>query len=295
MKLTIKFLLMLLIVANCSNSDKNLLTGAGIIEGTEIIVRSKANGQLQNLYVKEGSQLKTDEKIAQIEIDKLQISKQQTMAGLEELNFHMLNAKNSIVQAKENYVTIQKQYNRIKNLFQNNSATQQQFDEIDIKYKTADTQLKIAQNSLNALEMKKKQLESGLQLIESQIDDASIKSPCDGIVVDKFIEQGELVNTGMPIVAIADLSNLWIKMYVTELELGFVKLNSTADVFIDSYPDQPFTGQIIWISPKAEFTPKNVQTKEARADLVYAVKIEIKNPEGKLKIGMPADIKVKKL
>ncbi|MCI0495071.1 efflux RND transporter periplasmic adaptor subunit, partial [candidate division KSB1 bacterium] len=128
---------------------------------------------------------------------------------------------------------------------------------------------------------------------ESQMRDARIPSPIEGTVTEKYVEQGEIARPGGPVVSLADLQNMWIKIYFKETELGKIKLNGNADIQISSYPDRTFAGRIAWISPKAEFTPKNVQTKDARADLVYAVKIEVKNPEGILKIGMPADVVLK--
>jgi len=284
----------ILLIVTCSNNNKQYLTGSGVLEGTEIIVSAKGNGQILNLRIDEGDEVQPGDTLAFLDVEKLIIQREQMNAALEESNFQLKNANQGISQAQENFDNIQKRYTRIKALYENGTATQQQMDDIDTQYKTAQTQLTSAQTSLQALKMKQKQIEANLKLIESQINDGIIISPATGIVVDKFLEQGEMIGLGLPLAAIADLSNLWIKLYVTETELGFVKLHTKADISIDSFPDKAFSGEVVWISPKAEFTPKNVQTKEARADLVYAVKIAVPNPDGIFKIGMPADIKLKK-
>ena len=167
-------------------------------------------------------------------------------------------------------------------------------DDTETQYKNSKTQLLSARTNLKAVGMKKKQIKARLKLIDSQIDDCTILCPASGVVIEKHMEQGELVAAGTPLITIADLQNLWIKLYVPEPDLGYVKLGSNANIRIDSYKDKVINGKIVWISPKAEFTPHNVQTQDARADLVYAVKVAVPNPEGILKIGMPADIEVQK-
>ena len=291
-KMTVYFILLIMIT--CSKSDKNYLTGSGVFEGSEINISSKMSGQISQLFVDEGDEVQQGDILAQIDVEKLLLQKEQIEAGLAETIFHIQNAKDAISQADENYQNIEKRYQRIKALHENGSATQQQMDDIDTQYKAVKTQLSSSKTSLQVVEMKKKQIEANLKLVESQINDGSITSPTAGIVIDKYMEQGEIIGTGMPLLTIADLANLWIKLYVTETELGFVNLGATAEIKIDTYLEKRFSGKVVWISPKAEFTPKNVQTKEARADLVYAVKISVPNPDGILKIGMPADIFLKK-
>ncbi len=274
----------------CDRKNNNRITGSGTLEATEITISSKNNGQVLDLLVKEGDQVQIGSLIAVIDTEKLVLQKEQIEAGLAEVIYYISNAREGINLAQEQYLNIKKKYERIKTLQQEGSATQQQLDDVETMYNQSQTQLKTAESSLKASEMKRQQIEANLKLIQSQIDDATITSPVSGIVINKFIEKGETVAMGLPIVTIADLKNLWIKLYVTGPELGFIKLAGKADIMVDSFPGRKFEGTIVWISSKAEFTPKNIQTKEARADLVYAVKIEISNPDLLLKIGMPADI-----
>lgn len=128
-----------------------------------------------------------------------------------------------------------------------------------------------------------------IELLQSQINDAIVKSPISGIITTKAVEVGELVSLGMTIFVVSDLSKVYLTIYVSEAMLGKVKLGQIADVSIDSYPNRIFKGKVVYISPEAEFTPKNIQTKDERLKLVYGVKIEIENTDNALKAGMPAD------
>jgi len=290
----VNILLPLFWALSCGNVSNDSITGSGVIEGIEIIVSSRANGQIIDFSVKEGDLVQKDDALGKIDDEKLLLQKEQLQAGLEEIQFGIQTARANIASAKVNYSNIKKQYERFQALIKDGSATQQQLDTIEIQYNNADAQLKSVKNNLQALEMKKRQVEVQLKLADSQLDDCQIKSPITGIILEKYKERGEFVAAGLPVFSVADLEYLWIKLYIAETDLCFVKLGDSAEIFIDSFPDRAFEGNIVWISQKAEFTPHNVQTKEARTDLVYAVKIEVANPEGILKIGMPADIEVKK-
>lgn len=278
----------------CSGNKNGHLTGSGVLEGTEIVISSQSSGQITKLAVDEGDELQKDESIAEIDTELLRIQSEQVENSLIEIDYNILNARAAISQAETQFENVHRRYQRIKALYENNAATKQQMDDAETQDQTIAAGLTQARNTLNALLARKKQVESNLQLNRKRIGDAHIKSPIQGIVIDKFIEQGEMVTLGSPLVIIADLSALWIKLYIKEDELGFVNLGNMAEISIDSFPDRIFTGKVVWISQKAEFTPKNVQTKDARADLVYAVKISVPNESGILKIGMPADISLRK-
>jgi len=275
---------------NCEKNNNNQITGSGVLEATEITISSKSNGQVLDLLVKEGDEIQVGSVIAVIDTEKLVLQKEQVKAGLAEINYHISTAREAINLAEEQFENVKKKYERIKKLQNEGAATQQQLDDVETLYNQSQTQLKTTESNLKAARMKKQQIEASLKLIQSQIDDATITTPVSGIVINKFIEKGENVAMGIPIVTIADLSKLWIKLYVTAPQLGFIQLGEKAEIRVDSFPEQRFEGNIIWISSKAEFTPKNIQTEEARADLVYAVKIDVPNPDLLLKIGMPADI-----
>lgn len=278
---------------SCSNNKTNELAGSGTLEATEVLVSARLAGTIIALPVHEGETIQMNQMIAQIDTEKIFLQKKQLLAGWNELKLNLQNAQRAVDLAKDNLANVEKKYLRIKSLLNDNSVTQQQYDDMETAYKAAQTQYDNAATSLKALRAKEEQISVQIELLESQLRDAKITAPIQGTVIEKYVEQGEIARPGGPVVSLADLQNMWIKIYFKETELGKIKLNGDAELKISSYPDRIFPGRISWISPKAEFTPKNVQTKDARADLVYAVKIEVKNPDGILKIGMPADVVLK--
>jgi len=281
---------LLSLTIHCSQQNDQRLFGSGTLEATEVLVRSKSVGDIISMNFSEGDHIQMEAVIAQIDTEKLALQKLQLLAGLEELELNLLNARRAVTLAEDQHQNIDKKYIRLKALFEQQSITEQQLDDVDMALKAATTQLQNARTSLQALQAKRKQIEAQLQLLITQIQDATVKAPMAGVIIAKYVQKGEVVNAGTPIVNLADLENLWIRVYLTTNEVGRLKLGSSATLKMDAFPKKNFKGKVTWISPQAEFTPKNVQTKEARADLVYAVKVEIKNPQGELKIGMPADV-----
>ena len=149
--------------------------------------------------------------------------------------------------------------------------------------------LALRQQDVRVAEAAVREAQANVRRLETQVAELKVFAPLDATVLTKAVEAGEVVAAGKPLVLLGDLDHPWIKIYVPETQLGKVRLGAAARVLVDSFPNQPFQGRVSWISDQAEFTPKNVQTAEERVNLVYAVKITIKNAERKLKAGMPAD------
>jgi HlyD family secretion protein len=157
---------------------------------------------------------------------------------------------------------------RIKDLYNTGSVSQKEYDNVTTAYRVA----------LSAYEQ-----------INATIDNAVLVSPINGVVLEKDLEIGEIAFPGTPVLTIADITDIWIKIYVSEIEIGRVKLGQRAFVSVDSYPHRQFPGKVVMISDKAEFTPKTIETKDERVKLMFAVKIAVQNPKQELKPGMPAD------
>jgi HlyD family secretion protein len=153
--------------------------------------------------------------------------------------------------------------------------------------KENNTQVIIAEKNLDVVKTQ-------LELYKEQLDELNITSPIDGIILNKFAEEGEYLLPGTPVYEVADLYNVECSIYIPEDEYGKIFLNQKTALYVDSYPGEQFTGTITKISNKAEFTPKNIQTKEDRVTTVYKITISIKNPELKLKPGMPVDVSIEK-
>jgi HlyD family secretion protein len=147
----------------------------------------------------------------------------------------------------------------------------------------------LRQQDVRVAEAAVHEAQANIRRLETQVAELKVFAPLDATVLTKAVEAGEVLAAGKPLVLLGDLDHPWIKIYVPETQLGKVRLGAASRVLVDSFPNQPFQGTVSWISDQAEFTPKNVQTAEERVNLVYAVKITIKNAERKLKAGMPAD------
>jgi HlyD family secretion protein len=283
-------LILPLILAGCSAKERAGFLGSGTLEGEEIIVSSLLAGRVDSMAVSQGDAVEEGQLLALIDIDKLLAQQQQTEAVLEELEINRRIAKRSVDQAKEQHENVVQTLRRQKQLLEKGSSTQQIVDDLSTQEVLAKSRLEAARDQLLVIEAKRKQLEAGLTLIHLQVADGEITAPLTGTVIEEYAETGENIAPGVPIVKIVNLDEMRIKIYLSERDVGMVKVGSLVRVLIDALPDEQIDGRITWISPRAEFTPRNIQTREARADLVFAVEAEFNNPEHNALIGMPADV-----
>jgi HlyD family secretion protein len=263
--------------------------GSGTLEATEVTVGSLVNGTILQLTKEEGERVKTDELLAVIDVEKLVLQKAQLQASLSEIEASRIAADAAIDQASDSLDNVQIRYKRIKELYSKGSATQQQFDDITTQLSVARSQLTAARSQVPLLDAKRAEIEATMAVLDRQIKDGTVLSPLDAAVVEKYVEPGEIAIQGGALYKLADMVNPWIKIYVAETDVDQFNLGQDVFVRVDASPE-PFPGKVSWVSPEAEFTPKNVQTKKARAELVYAVKVILKNRDDILKIGMPAEV-----
>jgi HlyD family secretion protein len=297
--------------------EKNRISASGTIEAVEVAIASKLSGQVEKILFLEGDQVKIGETLAVIDSSSLEIQLNQAEAGtrLAEAQLQLLlkgarsedirQAEEALKQAEANLSVAEEDWKRLRTLAEKESATQKQRDDAEARYKVALAQHETAQQVLQkarqlarpeeiqAARARLDQAAAARDLIKKSIADSTILSPVSGIVTHKIVEAGEFVMPGSPLLTVANLANVHLEIYVPEKELGRVRLGQSAEVKIDSYPDRVFVGKVIFISPEAEFTPKNVQTKEERVKLVFRIKIEVPNPGYILKPGMPADAVIK--
>lgn len=301
--------LMLLLAYGCEKKVETSFVGSGTIETTEVTVSAQTRGELTKLAFDEGDTVSVGQTLAEIDVKDLSLQRQATAAGLNEIDANRKTAQQDIASAQEGInqarITLdnaQVTRDRIAALYQQGAATKDRLDQTETSLSLAQsrvsgakTQLAAAQSRLNTLAATRERTEASLKVMDEQLTKGAIVSPVKGTVIQKLAEQGEVVNFGTPVCTIADLSTVWLMVYVGEESIGKVKLGRKASVRVDAYPDRRFEGTVTWISSKAEFTPKNVQTRESRTDLVYAVKITLSNPEGVFKIGMPAEASIEGL
>jgi HlyD family secretion protein len=287
----------------CEKKVDTSFVGSGTIETTEVTVSAQTRGELTKLAIEEGDTVSIGNILAEIDVKEIILQRRATAAGLNEIDANSTTARQDIASAREGInqarITLENAQvtrDRIAALFQQGAATRDRLDQAETalslaqsRLNGAKTMLAAAESRLAALSATRGRTEDNLTVLDEQISKGVIVSPAGGTVIEKLAEQGEVVNFGTPICTIADLSTVWLMVYVGEESIGKVKLGQKAHIHVDAFPDRTFDGTVTWISPKAEFTPKNVQTRESRADLVYAVKITLPNPEGVFKIGMPAE------
>jgi len=302
----------------CSNGrDKNVISASGTIETVEVNVASKVAGQVMSLSYKEGARVAPGDLLAVIDHASLDIQLRQAEAGvrLAEAQLALLvkgarsedirQAEAALTQVDSAFKVAGDDAARMRELFKTGSVTSKQRDDAEARLTVSSAQQSSAAAALGKLrrlarpeeiqaaEARLAQARAGAELLAKTIADCTITAPAGGIVTHKAVEAGELVTPGATVVTLADLDSVYVMIYVTELEIGRIKLGDGVDVRIDAFPDKPFPGKITYISPEAEFTPKNVQTKEDRVKLVFGVKVEIENKDGLLKPGLPADAVVR--
>ncbi|MCW8824142.1 MAG: efflux RND transporter periplasmic adaptor subunit, partial [Ignavibacteriaceae bacterium] len=210
-------------------------------------------------------------------------------------------ANNNLKQAQVSFDLAEKDKERMENLYQAKSITKKQYDDAMANYEISKARLNSARENFEKVKNlsrpeELKQAEANLNkaianvnLLQKSLNDCYVISPSSGYITKKFIEIGETAGMMSSLFQVADLSSVELVIYVPETELGKVQLGQKAELKVDTYPDKSFNGKVIYISPQAEFTPKNIQTQEERTKLVFAVKIKIDNPDFELKDGMPAD------
>jgi len=312
-KITALVLASLAALSCSSGRDRNAITASGTIEAIEVDIASKVAGQILTLAVDEGARIKPGDVLATIDHAAADIQLRQAEAGVQlaEAQLALLvqgsrqediqQAEAALRQADANLRVASDDAKRMRELALTGSVTPKQRDDAEARLIVAEAQRTAAAETLSkvrrlarpeeirAAEARLAQARAAADLLAKTIADCSIAAPAGGIVTHKAVEAGELVTPGSTVVTVAELDSVYVMIYVTEKELGRVRLGDAAEVRIDSFPDRPFTGRITYISPEAEFTPKNVQTKEDRVKLVFGVKVEIENREGLLKPGLPAD------
>lgn len=286
---------MLMPSMNSCRRKKKHADAYGVFEATEIIVSSESNGKLLWFDVKEGDTYDKGEEIGLIDTMQLYLQKMQLDASMKAAMTRRPDIPSQIRTLQDKLITLEKEKVRVANLVEAQAAGSKQLDDIQAEITMTQSQLEATKSMLGTQDravlgeieaMRFQKLQA-----ETAIESCHIKAPITGTVLKKYIEPNELAFQGKPLFKMADLTNMFIKVYITEDMLSDVHLNQDVVIRIDSQKEKvkKFDGKVSWISPKAEFTPKMIQTKNERVNLVYAVKIAFIN-DGSAKIGMPGDV-----
>lgn len=284
-----------LILFSC-NRNKFAHDASGTFEATEVIVSSETNGKLESFQLTEGAVLAKDQVIGYVDSVQLYLKKKQLLANHKAIQVKRPDISVQVSSIKEQIVKAEFEKRRIQRLLQDNAATQKQLDdansEIEVLKKSLNGQINSLSTSVNGLNEETNTNDVQVAQIEDQLKKCKIINPIQGTVLNKYVEEKEIVTQGKALYKIADTKNLFLRAYIVSEQLEKVKIGQKVTVYINVSKDKQksYPGIITWISNKAEFTPKTIQTQDERQNLVYAVKIEVKNTDGLIKIGMYGDV-----
>jgi HlyD family secretion protein len=277
-----------LVLISCSNNSKEKIF-TGVLEGTSVRLPALTGGQIIKLMVDEGYSVLEGDTIAVIDTVEYHLHLRQFQAGLRELDIQEMIANIQYKQAKTDLEYIKDKYERTKVLFEKKTATKQTLDDLTNQLQRAETNLANARQSIQRAITGKEQLSAQMTLIQKKIRDAVVVASIPGIITTKYYEISEAVAPMSPLVEIINLNVMDVKIYISETMLPHVKYGQQVEIRVDGSENQ-FQGNISWISPEAEFTPKSILTEETRTSLVYAVNVKVANPDGVLKHGMPVEV-----
>jgi len=284
-----------LIVLSCNQNDSQF-DATGNFEADEIIISAEASGKILRLDINEGTELKEKAVIGLIDTTQLFLRKKQLEYSIRAINAKQPNATVQLAGITEQIETAQREKKRIENLLKDDAATQKQLDDMNAQLDLLKRQYAATQSTLTitkqSLQSETLPMKAQLEQLEDQIRKSQIVNPINGTVLTLYTKKNEVVNPGKALYKIADLSTIILRAYISGSQLSQIKLGQAVEVFVDSANGEykKYSGTIAWVSDKAEFTPKTIQTKEERANLVYAVKINVKN-DGYLKLGMYGEVK----
>ncbi len=289
------FAFAILAFASC-NSNKNDSDASGTFETDETIISAEASGIIKQFSVEEGKQLHAGDQIGYIDSVQLYLKKKQLESQIKSVLVQRPDISAQTAALKEQLKDAEHEQNRISNLVRDKAATGKQLDDINSQVDVINKQIEALQSSLGitskSISEQSDPLKVQIEETNDQLAKCKIINPINGTVLTKYVEKDEMAIPGKPLYKIADISSLILRAYITGDQLPKVKLNQKVKVLVDDSAGKykEHEGVVIWISDKAEFTPKTIQTKDERANLVYAVKIKTAN-DGTLKIGMYAEVK----
>ncbi len=299
-----------LLIISCNRNENNF-DASGTFEADETIVSSELGGKILSFGVEEGMHIVKDSIVGMVDATNINLQQQQVEASISALSEKTADVNPQIKLLQDQLAVQQSQLDnqlheraRIENLLKADAATGKQLDDINAQIDMLNKSMAVTQQQINVQKTnvatqnrgilsESEPLKKRVEQLKDQQQRANIINPLSGTVITKYAEEGEVTSPGKALYKIADLSELNLRAYVTGVQLPTIKLGQSVKVLIDQGEKKykEYTGTIIWVSDKAEFTPKTIQTKEERANLVYAIKVKVKN-DGYLKIGMYGEVKL---
>lgn len=285
--------LLLLILAGCSRSES--FDATGTFEATEVTVSAEASGRILAFNVNEGDRIEQGQTVGTIDTVQLYLQKMQLERQIASVRSNRPDISKQVTALQEQIAQQETERTRVKRLLDDGAATTKQLDDIDATLKILNGQLEATlstlRNNTASIDENSSSIELQIAQVEDRLAKCRIVSPVTGTVLAKYAETGELASTGRPLMKVADLDHIYLRAYFTSEQLAALQLGQEVTVTADFGTDEQYEypGRIIWIASESEFTPKNIQTRNTRANLVYAVKIAVEN-DGRLKIGLYGEV-----
>ena len=289
----IAYIAILMLTASCGK--QTTFDAQGTFEATEIIVSSEATGKILHFEAEEGTLVEAGQQVGAMDSLQLHLQRKQLIAQQSALLNSRPDVKKQVSSLREQIAKQKSELQRVENMLRDGAATQKQHDDINAHIRVLEGQLEATLSTLGkntaSINDNSASLEAQIAALDDRIAKCHIIAPTNGTVLVKYAEAGELATVGKPLMKIANLEKIYLRAYFTSDQLANIRLGDTVKVIADFGGDEQheYEGRIAWISSESEFTPKNIQTKDSRANLVYAVKIAVKN-DGRLKIGLAGEV-----
>ena len=289
----IAYIAILMLTASCGK--QTTFDAQGTFEATEIVVSSEATGKILHFEAEEGTLVEAGQQVGAMDSLQLHLQRKQLIAQQSALLNSRPDIKKQVSSLREQIAKQKSELQRVENMLRDGAATQKQRDDINAHIRVLEGQLEATLSTLGkntaSINDNSASLEAQIAALDDRIAKCHIIAPTNGTVLVKYAEAGELATVGKPLMKIANLEKIYLRAYFTSDQLANIRLGDTVKVIADFGGDEQheYEGRIAWISSESEFTPKNIQTKDSRANLVYAVKIAVKN-DGRLKIGLAGEV-----
>ena len=284
-----------LMLVSCTSND-NEYDASGVFEATEVVVSAKAQGEILSLTIDEGDEVKKGDVLGEIDATLLSQKKSQMTASQSANDSRILDLNTQIASVQQQISNAEREKARFSELLKAKAATQKQVDDIGYQISTLKAQLAAFREQVSAqnksIREQSASMDSQINQVQTQISDATIKSPITGVVLQKYAEAGEYAAPGKALFKVADIKAMKLRAYITADQLNSITIGQKVTVYADEGKEdrKAYEGRVTWISSKAEFTPKTIMTRDERANLVYAIKISVDNNQGLIKSGMYGEV-----
>ena len=289
------YVLPLLAIVSCNNGPD--YDAQGTFEATEVVLSSEGTGRILSFDVTEGEIINANSVVGVIDSLQLHLQREQLKAQQSALLSSLPDKEKQVASLRRQLAKQRAELQRVKNMLSDGAATTKQRDDIEAQITILEGQLSATlstlDNNTSTINENATALEAQIAALDDRIAKCNISSAVGGTVLIKYAEAGEFTTIGKPLMKVADLENIYLRAYLTSCQLANVNLGDEVSVIADFGGDEryDYKGRVAWISAESEFTPKSIQTKDSRANLVYAVKITVKN-DGRLKIGLAGEVKL---